>query len=169
MTAPVEPSLVTETTRSGVPFCVLCATMAVKGEPSQLGFLLAEFALPPGYVEPMHIHLEDDEILYVVEGELTLLLPNGERSLIAGSSIGFPKYARHGMRNDTAHDVRLLTIARPGHAALSLACALSAAERDGQRYLALPEIADIAARHGTSYGPPPEGCAPAEAVGQGQS
>lgn len=152
MAAPVERSPVTGTTRSGAPFCVLCATMDVKGEPSQLGFLLAEFALPPGYAEPVHIHLEDDEILYLVEGELTLLLPDGERSLHAGSSIGFPKRVRHGMRNDTAHDVRLLSIARPGNAALGLAYALSAAERDGQRFLALPEIVEIAARHGTFYG-----------------
>jgi quercetin dioxygenase-like cupin family protein len=138
MDAKAEPSPRTGTTQDGAPFCVLCATMAVKGEPARLGLLLAELALPPGYVEPLHLHLEDDEILYLVEGELTLLLPEGERSLATGASVEFPRRTRHGLRNDTPHNVRLLVIARPGNAMLRLAQALSAAEGESQSFLHCP-------------------------------
>jgi len=50
---------------------VLGAPMIVKRD---AGLFFAEHPIPPGYFVPPHRHADDEEMLYVMEGELTLIV-----------------------------------------------------------------------------------------------
>src|SRR5262249_16343472 len=49
----------------------------------------AEQPIPPGYFVPPHRHADDEEMLYVIEGELTLIDETGESRAAAGSCLHF--------------------------------------------------------------------------------
>ena len=65
---------------------VLGAPMIVKRAE---GVFLAEHPIPPGYFVPPHRHDTDDEMLFVVEGEVTLIGEGGESRLGAGGAATF--------------------------------------------------------------------------------
>lgn len=53
--------------------------------------------LPPGKESSMrHFHTHEDELVYVVEGEVVLLTDGGEQTLRAGMCAGFPAGSRDG-------------------------------------------------------------------------
>ncbi|HEX2526888.1 MAG TPA: cupin domain-containing protein [Geminicoccus sp.] len=107
-------------TGAGEVLRVFGAIMIVKADPAELGIFLGEHAIPPGYVVPPHIHADEDEIFYGLEGELTLMDPDGERTLLPGETAQLPAGSRHGFRNDTTDQVRFLVIARPGLQAVEM-------------------------------------------------
>jgi uncharacterized cupin superfamily protein len=53
--------------------------------------------LPPGKESSMrHFHTREDELVFVVEGEVVLLTDEGEQVLTAGMCAGFPAGSRNG-------------------------------------------------------------------------
>lgn len=126
---------------------VLGAPMIVKRE---AGFFLAEHPVPPGYFVPPHRHADDDEMLYVMEGELTLIDEAGERKAGAGSCLQFTPGMLHGFRNDTAGTVKLLVIAQPGVQAAEMFRHFDRAAKKGP--LAPPDIVAIASEYGVQFG-----------------
>jgi uncharacterized cupin superfamily protein len=53
--------------------------------------------LPPGKVSSMrHFHTREDELVFVVEGEVSLRTDEGEQLLTAGMCAGFPAGTRNG-------------------------------------------------------------------------
>ncbi len=69
------------------------------------------YELDPGQASwPYHFELGDEEWLIVVDGELTLRTPDGERVLVAGDVACFPAGAAgaHAVRNDSDAPVRYL-------------------------------------------------------------
>jgi quercetin dioxygenase-like cupin family protein len=73
--------------------------------------------LGPGNVGPAaHIHHEHSDGFYVLEGELTLRLGDGERQLGAGGFVLIPPGVVHTVRNPegAAADVLLLNLHAPG-------------------------------------------------------
>jgi uncharacterized cupin superfamily protein len=61
--------------------------------------------LPPGgWSSQRHWHSDEDEFVYVLEGELTLVEDNGETSLCAGECAAFPKGTGNGhhLRNQSS-------------------------------------------------------------------
>ena len=53
--------------------------------------------LPPGnWSSQRHWHSDEDEFVYVLEGELTLIEDDGETVLRAGDCAGFPKNSGNG-------------------------------------------------------------------------
>ncbi len=73
--------------------------------------------VPPGEVSSQrHWHSEQDEFVYMLEGELTLITDAGEQSLRPGQAAGFPanKADGHCLRNDSdAHAAYLVVGDRP--------------------------------------------------------
>ncbi len=126
---------------------VLGAPMIVKRE---AGVFLAEHPIPPGYFVPPHRHADDDEMLYVMEGELTLIDRAGERKAGAGSCVQFAAGTLHGFRNDTAGTVKLLVIAQPGVQAAEMFRHFDRAAKKAP--LAPPDIVAIAAEYGVQFG-----------------
>jgi uncharacterized cupin superfamily protein len=108
---------------------------------------------------PLHVHPEDDESFYILEGEMTFYLEDGQLiPASAGSFVHIPEgYVPHAFQvgSETA---RFLVLTRPPHE--HFICA--AAEPALSRTLPSPEPPDIekvgaaAAEYGVEIlGPPP--------------
>lgn len=70
----------------------------VLGDPFGLtGFGVNLVDLPPGsWSAQRHWHTHEDELVYVVAGELVLVTDDGEQTLTPGMVIGFPAGAENG-------------------------------------------------------------------------
>src|ERR1700759_5072062 len=69
------------------------------------------YELDPGQASwPYHFELGDEEWLIVIDGELTLRTPDGERVLVAGDVACFPAGAAgaHAVRNHSKPTARYL-------------------------------------------------------------
>ena len=66
---------------------------------------------PGGQSALMHAHSRQDELVYVVDGEPTLITESGESKLSAGMCVGFPAQGEaHHLVNVTDKDVFYLEI-----------------------------------------------------------
>ena len=98
------------------PFDRPCARRErrVLGDPlglSQFGVNL--LTLPPGaWSSQRHWHLEEDEFVYVLEGEVALVTDAGEQLLRAGMAAGFPAGSRdgHHLINRSDKPARLIEV-----------------------------------------------------------
>jgi uncharacterized cupin superfamily protein len=69
--------------------------------------------LPPGKESAMrHFHTHEDELVFVVEGEVVLVTDEGEQTLRAGTCAGFPAGVKNGHQlvNRSARPARYLEI-----------------------------------------------------------
>jgi uncharacterized cupin superfamily protein len=78
---------------------------------SQFGVNLVELA-PGSWSSQRHWHTHEDELIYVLEGELVLITDDGEQRLVAGAAAGFPagKENGHHLINRSDKPARLLAI-----------------------------------------------------------
>jgi quercetin dioxygenase-like cupin family protein len=95
---------------------VLGAPISIKSDGRADQLFFAEQAMPPGYGVPMHVHADEDELFYVLSGELTLETEAGELVAKAGSFVHLPQGVPHGFHNATGDVVRALVVATPGGA-----------------------------------------------------
>ena len=77
-------------------------------------FALVEHPLPPGTLAQPHLHHNEDEFSYVLEGEVAFQL--GEKVLYGtpGSLIAKPRGIWHAFWNQSASSARILEIISPG-------------------------------------------------------
>jgi mannose-6-phosphate isomerase-like protein (cupin superfamily) len=61
-----------------------------------------------------HIHRRHTDMFYVLDGELTLLLADGEVAARAGTLVTIPPLVVHGFRNASDDDLRYLNLHAPG-------------------------------------------------------
>jgi uncharacterized cupin superfamily protein len=69
--------------------------------------------LPPGsWSSQRHWHIAQDEFIYVLSGEVTLVTDGGDEVLRAGDSAGFPANEGNGhcLQNRSTADVKILEI-----------------------------------------------------------
>jgi quercetin dioxygenase-like cupin family protein len=116
---------------AGVPVDVLGAPIAIMsaGRRDQLFFV--DHPVPDGYRVPLHVHEDEDELFYVLEGELTLESAAGEARARAGSFVHLPRGVAHGFSNQSGAPVRMLVVATPGGALEGVFRGLDAAARAG--------------------------------------
>jgi uncharacterized cupin superfamily protein len=93
--------------------------------------------LDPGAESSMrHWHTKQDEFIYVIEGEVTLVTDAGRQKLAAGMAAGFPagKADGHQLVNETTKPVRYLEIGdrTPGDGATYSEADLAAKLVDGK-------------------------------------
>lgn len=60
-----------------------------------------------------HVHDGEDDAFYILEGELTFLVPEGESRAGPGTFVLIPPCVEHGFRNDGSEPVRMLNIHAP--------------------------------------------------------
>jgi mannose-6-phosphate isomerase-like protein (cupin superfamily) len=60
-----------------------------------------------------HVHEEEDDAFYIVEGEMTFTLGGEEAAATPGTFVLVPPGVRHGFRNDGSVPVRMLNIHAP--------------------------------------------------------
>ena len=60
-----------------------------------------------------HVHDEEDDAFYILEGELTFTFGDEEAKAGPGAFVLVPPGVEHGFRNDTDRSVRMLNIHAP--------------------------------------------------------
>jgi uncharacterized cupin superfamily protein len=87
------------------------ATLGRQAGAERLGASL--FALPPGQAAfPLHYHLGNEEMLIVIAGSPSLRTPEGERELVTGEVVSFPRgeAGAHQIVNRSDQEARILLI-----------------------------------------------------------
>jgi quercetin dioxygenase-like cupin family protein len=74
-------------------------------------FGIIDFA--PGRELEAHVHDDEDDAFYILEGELTFLLDDGPVAAPPGTFVLVPPGVRHGFRNDGDVAVKILNIHAP--------------------------------------------------------
>ncbi len=62
----------------------------------------------------LHVHRTHTDVFYVLAGELTVKLPEGEAGVPAGTFVRVPPMVAHGFRNAGAEELRYLNFHAPG-------------------------------------------------------
>jgi quercetin dioxygenase-like cupin family protein len=94
----------------GIDFAVKAGEL---GKGRQLAFV--EYATRAGEEPPDHTHGSEDEIFYVLRGELTFRCGADTFELADGGFIFLPRGIEHGYRIRSDGDVRLLAVTSPAH------------------------------------------------------
>jgi quercetin dioxygenase-like cupin family protein len=90
--------------------------VTIKAGAAQTGgrYVFWEDNIPPGARVPLHVHQNEDEMAYILSGELTWTMPDGGSARLSpGSTVYSPKGTPHGWRNDTGDVVRMVFLATP--------------------------------------------------------
>ncbi|GAB3554137.1 cupin domain-containing protein [Spirosoma fluminis] len=62
-------------------------------------YYVFELITPPGLSLPPHVHEREDELIYVLEGELEVMIGDQQFVAQAGDRIFFPRFVPHGFQN----------------------------------------------------------------------
>ena len=89
-------------------------TVKVSADASDGAFVLVESLNEPGVGIPMHIHHEEDETFYVVDGHVEFTLADGPVVADAGTTVFLPKGTPHAFRVVGDGPARMLTLLVPG-------------------------------------------------------
>lgn len=93
----------------------LGSLMSLKASGEQTGgaFGLIEQVLPPGFAPPLHIHHDEDEAFYLLEGEMSFTCGDQTTRAKPGSFIFFPRDIPHWFRVEGTKSARLLQLNAP--------------------------------------------------------
>jgi quercetin dioxygenase-like cupin family protein len=141
------------------------ALITIKATAEQTGgeFYLIEEFVPRGTAPPLHVHPEDDETFYVLEGEITFYLGDGKTvPASAGSFLHIPKgYFPHAFRVNS-ETARFLIRTTPRHEQFFRASAEPARSRTIPLLepLDMEKVRAAAAEYGVEILGPPPGAQP---------
>jgi len=88
-------------------------TVRITGAETGGRLAMFDFHLPPGGGPPLHVHANEDEIFYVLSGELTFYVRDERLTVRAGESLHAVRNVPHRFRNESAAPVTALCIATP--------------------------------------------------------
>jgi uncharacterized cupin superfamily protein len=114
------------------------------------------YELQPGGEMVFHYHIQREELLIVLSGELSLRTATGWEQLPEGEVVAFPRGERgaHGGRNDTAEPVRVLMVSEMTAPNISVypdthqVGIFDAGQRAQRRFGALFNVAEAVADYG---------------------
>lgn len=128
---------------------VFGASLSVLSDGAVLPIVVGEQDVPPGYGVPMHIHANDAELFYVLDGEIIVSGPGGETVAAKNACVRLPRGLPHAFRNASAAPARVLVVLTPGVQALEMFRHFDRAGRAAP--LALKDIVGIAAQYGVTF------------------
>jgi len=109
-------------------------------------------SLPPGTFVPPHIHPDQDEYLYILEGKFDLLLDGVEKIAEPGDLVMLPRGIPHGIFNKSDITIKTLFWVTPSLRLYDLFWALH-----NMGPTADPaEVVAVSAAHAIDFLPPPE-------------
>jgi quercetin dioxygenase-like cupin family protein len=73
-----------------------------------------EQATPAGWGPPRHVHANEDEIVYVLDGTYDVSLGDEQRTISAGGCAILPRGIPHGFRNVGETTGRIVCVVTPG-------------------------------------------------------
>src|SRR5688572_19655647 len=74
-------------------------TCKVRSDETDNRYTVLELVLGPGEGAPLHVHQREDEMMFIVEGELEVEHDQEKRIALPGAVIVFPKGCPHAFRN----------------------------------------------------------------------
>ena len=104
---------------------------------------------PPGTFVPPHIHTDQDEFIYVLEGKFDLILDGKEATATAGDLIRLPMRVMHGLFNKSDQPIKCLFWVSPTSKLFELF----------KKIHNVPdpeEVTRLAALHNVNFLPPPK-------------
>lgn len=137
---------------AGVPHSALGIRSMVKirGEQTSGAYSIVEFRFQPGFFVPPHLHERTDEVSYILEGELGVMVAEDEFQAGPGSFVVRPKGIPHALWTARDGPVRCLDIYTP---AGFEAFGEELARRFSAKPPTLEEIAAIGRRHDVTFLP----------------
>jgi quercetin dioxygenase-like cupin family protein len=100
---------IAETTRS---YTGGLMTFLVTSAETENRFCLLEVRTQPGYEPPPHLHYDQDEVFYVLEGELEVYCMGQVRTVRAGEAVFLPRQQAHAFY--FLSPIRFLALVQPG-------------------------------------------------------
>ena len=107
------------------------------------GLTLIEHRMAEGFAVPLHVHLDEDESFYILEGEVRMQIDGEVRLLTAGTALTVPGGTPHSFRI-VSREVRFLSITTGRFEAMIRSMARPAAG-DGLPPQDAPTDSDVAA------------------------
>ncbi|MBA2937668.1 cupin domain-containing protein [Paenibacillus sp. CGMCC 1.16610] len=100
----------TQQSQVGKDFWYLGTLMTVKADAvsTNNSFGMVECSVPVGFEPPYHIHQEEDESFYILDGEVDFFLDGKKIEAKAGAFVFLPKGIAHGLRVVGSKPARLL-------------------------------------------------------------
>src|SRR4051812_5753619 len=86
----------------------------VSAEDSEETLAFFHLVAPPMSGPPRHVHTREDELFYVLEGELVFELEGERHTVHAGDTVYLRRGVVHAYQNFTTLDARLLIATTPG-------------------------------------------------------
>jgi quercetin dioxygenase-like cupin family protein len=103
---------------------------------------------PPGTFVPPHIHPDQDEFIYVFEGQFDLFLDGENTTATAGDLVKLPRGQAHGIFNNSDSDVTCLFWVSPTQKLFELFKKIDGVPGPG-------EVVRLAGEHNVHFLPPP--------------
>lgn len=124
-------SIVISAPEDGAVLDILGAPVRVKSSGRDDQMFFADHPVPAGYEVPIHVHLDEEELFYVLEGEITLISKHGEAIAGPGSFVHLPQGVPHGFANRSGTAARMLVVTPAGGALQGVFKGLDAAAKAG--------------------------------------
>jgi len=98
---------------SSIWFLGTLQTFKAVGEETSNAFTFIECLLPPGFGPPPHIHEQEVEAFYLLEGELAVFCGDRTWKLTPGSFVFLPRGITHGFTVAGSRPAKVLQITSP--------------------------------------------------------
>lgn len=143
----------------GAPLWFLNALHTVKAAGEQTGgaYALIEALMPPEFGPPAHVHANEDEAFYVLEGGLTVTCGDQMWQAAPGAFVLLPRGIPHGLTTLAGGPTRALVLTTPsGFERFNAEVGEPAARREipPPQPPDLAKLAARAARYGIGFVPP---------------
>ncbi len=115
-------------------------------------YALLEFLLPHGHMPPPHVHTDDDEGFFVLEGEMTLHGEDGPTVLRPGECRNIPAGTPHTCEVTSAGPARVMVVAAPGRFADFVRMVGTPAERQALPVVDGPPDLELMQRAADAHG-----------------
>jgi quercetin dioxygenase-like cupin family protein len=135
--------------------------ITVKAGPEETGNAFSQFEVndPRGSAPPLHVHHNDDEAFYVLDGEVTVFVGDQRIDLATGDFCFAPRGIQHTwiVRSERAR--MLVTISPSGTEQLFVSLGIPVTGSEAPTQPVMPPMADVARLFGAQgveiLGPPP--------------
>jgi quercetin dioxygenase-like cupin family protein len=107
---------------------------------------------PPGTFVPPHIHPDQDEYLYILEGRLDFFLDGADEFATPGDTVRLPMGRPHGIFNKSQQNAKTLFWVSPTRRLYDLFWAIHNMKQQNP-----DEVVKLAAEHNIHFLPPPPG------------
>lgn len=110
----LEPRVVSAGNGTAYWFLNTLCTVKATAESTGGSFSVVHHVAPGGFATPYHLHHNEDEAFYVLDGEYTFICDGKKHVLGRGGYIFLPRGIPHGVRVDGSVPATMLILASPG-------------------------------------------------------